>query len=142
MDNGTRWVGIDLHRRRSQIAVIDEDGELTLSRRIVNDRAAFLELLGDAEGTHVALEATYGWEWLAELLEEAGYDLHLAHPLRTRAIAAARVKGAQGTDYSAPDKEVASPKHFAAYGQPEGGRDYNTTDMSVTPYSRPPSGWP
>ena len=92
MDNGTRWVGIDLHRRRSQIAVIDEDGELTLSRRIVNDRAAFLELLGDAEGTHVALEATYCWEWLAELLEEAGYDLHLAHPLRTRAIAAARVK--------------------------------------------------
>ena len=38
------------------------------------------------------MEATYGWEWLAELLEEAGYDLHLAHPLRTRAIAAARVK--------------------------------------------------
>ena len=45
-------------------------------------------------------------------------------------MAAARVKGTQGTDYSAPDKLVASPKHFAAYGQPEGGRDYNTTDMS------------
>src|SRR6266498_4793765 len=40
----------------------------------------------------VALEATYGWEWLADLLEEAGYELHLAHPLRTKAIAAARVK--------------------------------------------------
>jgi transposase len=92
VDNATRWIGIDLHRRRSQIAVIDEHGELALSRRIVNDREAFLELLGDPEGTHVALEATYGWEWLAELLEEAGYDLHLAHPLRTRAIAAARVK--------------------------------------------------
>jgi beta-glucosidase len=25
---------------------------------------------------------------------------------------------------------VTSPKHFAAYGQPEGGREYNTTDMS------------
>ena len=92
MDNGTRWVGIDLHRRRSQLAVIDEHGELELSRRIVNDRETFLELLGDPERTHVALEATYGLEWLAELLEEAGYDLHLAHPLRTRAIAAARVK--------------------------------------------------
>jgi transposase len=92
VDNGTRWVGIDLHRRRSQIAVIDEHGELELSRRIVNDRDTFRELLGDPDGTHVALEATYGWEWLAELLEEAGYDLHLAHPLRTRAIAAARVK--------------------------------------------------
>ena len=49
MDNATRWVGIDLHRRRSQIAVIDEHGELTLSRRIVNDRETFLELLGDPE---------------------------------------------------------------------------------------------
>jgi transposase len=74
--------------------VLDEQGELTVSRRIVNDRDTFLELLGDPHDgdTHVALEATYGWEWLAELLEEAGYDLHLAHPLRTRAIAAARVK--------------------------------------------------
>jgi transposase len=47
---------------------------------------------GEEDGTHVALEATYGWEWLAELLEDAGFDVHLAHPLRTRAIAAARVK--------------------------------------------------
>jgi transposase len=92
MTNPTRWVGIDLHRRRSQIAVIDDHGELSLSRRIANDRDAFNELLGDPQGTHVALEATYGWEWLAELLEEAGYDVHLAHPLRTQAIAAARVK--------------------------------------------------
>ena len=92
MSNPTRWVGIDLHRRRSQIAIIDEHGELALSRRIVNDRDTFGELLGDPDGTHVALEATYGWEWLAELLEEAGYDVHLAHPLRTHAIASARVK--------------------------------------------------
>ena len=92
MRNGNRWVGVDLHRRRSQIAIIDEHGELTLSRRIVNDPGTFKELLGDPDGTHVALEATYGWEWLADLLEEAGYGVHLAHPLRTRAIAAARVK--------------------------------------------------
>ena len=45
-------------------------------------------------------------------------------------FAAARVKGAQGSDYSEPDKVVTSVKHYAAYGQPEGGRDYNTTDMS------------
>jgi transposase len=86
-------VGIDLHRNRSHVAVIDERGELSLSRRIVNDRTTFLELLGDLEGeSSIAVEATYGWEWLAELLEDAGYDIHLAHPLRTRAIAAARVK--------------------------------------------------
>jgi len=45
-------------------------------------------------------------------------------------FAAARVQGAQGNNYAARNKVVTSVKHFVAYGQPEGGRDYNTTDMS------------
>jgi len=60
------------------------------------------------------------------IAEGAGEDPYLGS-----VMAAARVKGYQGNDYSAPDKEVASPKHLVAYGQPEGGRDYNTTDMSI-----------
>lgn len=92
MENGTRFIGIDLHRRRSQIAVVDAEGELLLQRRIVNDPGTFRDVLGDPGGAHVALEATYGWEWLADLLSEAGFDVHLAHPLRTKAIASARVK--------------------------------------------------
>jgi transposase len=63
-----------------------------LQKRVATGRETITGLLGRPEGTHVALEATYGWEWLAELLEDAGFDVHLAHPLRTRAIAAARVK--------------------------------------------------
>jgi beta-glucosidase len=57
--------------------------------------------------------------------EAAGEDPYLGSVL-----AAARVRAAQGSDYSSPDKVVTSVKHFAAYGQPEGGREYNTTDMS------------
>src|SRR5690349_13821709 len=86
-------VGIDLHRRRSHVAALDEHGGELLSRRIVNDPDTFLALLGELDGeSKIALEATYGWEWLAELLEDAGYELHLAHPPRTNAIASARVK--------------------------------------------------
>jgi transposase len=86
-------VGIDLHRKRSHVAVLDEHGTELLSRRIVNDPQTFLELLEGIDGeSKIALEATYGWEWLADVLEEAGYELHLAHPLRTKAIASARVK--------------------------------------------------
>jgi beta-glucosidase len=59
------------------------------------------------------------------IAEGAGEDPYLG-----AVFAAARVKAAQGRDYSRPDKVVTSPKHFAAYGQPEGGREYNTTDMS------------
>jgi transposase len=72
--------------------VLDRDGSELLSRRIVNDPELFLEALAGFEQPRVALEATYGWEWLADLLEQAGCELHLAHPLRTKAIAAARVK--------------------------------------------------
>ncbi len=86
-------VGIDLHRNRSHVAAVDEAGEHVLSRSVPNDPGALLEVLeGLGEDCRVALEAIYGWEWLAELLEAEGYELHLAHPLRTRAIAAARVK--------------------------------------------------
>jgi beta-glucosidase len=60
------------------------------------------------------------------IAEGSGEDPYLGS-----VMAAAKVHGDQGSDYSAPDKVVASVKHFAAYGQPEGGREYNTTDMST-----------
>jgi beta-glucosidase len=87
---------------------------------------------GARESAAVGLKQTYApmvdvsheprWGRIAEA---AGED-----PYLNSVLAAARVKAIQGNDYSARDKLVASPKHFAAYGQPESGRDYNTTDMS------------
>jgi beta-glucosidase len=88
---------------------------------------------GARESAAVGLKQTYApmvdvsheprWGRIAEA---AGED-----PYLNSVFAAARVKAIQGTDYSAPDKLVASPKHFAAYGEPEAGRDYATTDLSV-----------
>jgi beta-glucosidase len=87
---------------------------------------------GARESAAVGLKQTYApmidvsheprWGRIAEA---AGED-----PYLNAVFAAARVKAIQGPDYSARDKLVASPKHFVAYGQPEAGRDYNTTDMS------------
>jgi beta-glucosidase len=57
--------------------------------------------------------------------EGAGED-----PFLGAAFAAARVRGFQGSDYSAADKILACAKHWVAYGAAEGGRDYNTTDLS------------
>lgn len=45
-------------------------------------------------------------------------------------IAAAMVKGYQGKDLKANNTMLSCVKHFALYGAAEGGRDYNTTDMS------------
>jgi len=43
---------------------------------------------------------------------------------------AACVRGFQGTNVAAPDRIVSCLKHFVGYGAAEGGRDYNTTDIS------------
>jgi beta-glucosidase len=60
------------------------------------------------------------------VVEGAGED-----PFLGSAIAAAKVRGYQGTDFSAPDKVAATIKHFGAYGAPVAGREYNTVDMST-----------
>ena len=59
------------------------------------------------------------------IAEGSGEDPYLGSRL-----AAARVEGFQGKDLSRGGTLVACPKHFAAYGGAEGGRDYNTVDIS------------
>src|SRR5437879_7012799 len=59
------------------------------------------------------------------IAEGSGEDPYLGS-----AMAAARVRGFQGADPRAPDAVLATVKHFAAYGGAEGGRDYNTVDLS------------
>lgn len=68
----------------------------------------------------IARDARWG-----RIVEGSGED-----PFLGSVMARARVRGFQGTDYSAPDKVVACAKHWVAYGAAEAGRDYNTTDMS------------
>lgn len=58
------------------------------------------------------------------IVEGAGEDSYLGS-----IMAAARVRGFQG-DLTNKESIIACAKHFAAYGAAEGGRDYNTTDMS------------
>ena len=59
------------------------------------------------------------------IVEGSGEDPYLGSIL-----AAARVRGFQGHDLAADDTLLATVKHFVAYGAVEGGRDYNTVDIS------------
>ena len=51
-------------------------------------------------------------------------------PYLSGQMSAAMVRGYQGDDLSAGNTILSCVKHFAAYGRPEAGRDYNTVDMS------------
>jgi beta-glucosidase len=68
----------------------------------------------------IARDARWG-----RITEGAGED-----PFLGCALARAYIRGYQGVDLSAPDAVAACVKHFAAYGAPNAGREYNTVDMS------------
>jgi hypothetical protein len=91
------YVGMDVHRKRSQVAIVDDAGVAQRNRNLPNDPAKLVPILGTLPpGTPVAFEAAYGWGWLVELLEELGLEPHLVHPSRCKAIAAARLQERQG----------------------------------------------
>ena len=90
-------VGIDVHRKRSQVAVVAGDGEVQLNRNVVNGSEPMLRLIGGLPaGTAVAFGAACGWGWLTGLLEDYGFEPHMVDPLRCKAIASARLKNDKG----------------------------------------------
>jgi len=77
------YVGIDVHRKRSQVAVIDQDGGVLANRNVPNGVVPILRVIGDLPpGTPAAFEAAFGWGWLVQLLEDYGFEPHLVHPLQ------------------------------------------------------------
>ena len=68
----------------------------------------------------IARDARWG-----RITEGAGEDTFLGS-----AFASAYIRGYQGPDLSKPSAVAACVKHFAAYGAPNAGREYNTVDMS------------
>jgi len=91
------YVGIDVHRKRSQLAVIDARGEVLVNRNVPNGVEPILSVIGGLPpGTPAAFGAAFGTGWLAGLLEDYGFTPHLVHSLRCKAIASARLKNDKG----------------------------------------------
>ena len=89
----TLYVGLDVHRRRTQVSVMDEDGHELFNRNVPKDPERLGEMLCGAEpGTPVVFKAAYGWGWLAELIDEMGFEAHMARARGCKAIAHARLK--------------------------------------------------
>src|SRR5206468_1940980 len=98
----------------------DADAAEATARAAGQEAAAFGINWTYAPMVDIARDPRWG-----RIAEGAGEDPYLGS-----AMAAARVRGFQGRDLRAPDAVLATVKHFAAYGGAEGGRDYNTVDVS------------
>jgi transposase len=93
---GQQYVGIDLHRRRTVMVRTDTAGEVLETVRIGNSAEALAEVITRAgQSPEVVLEATYGWYWAVDVLQEAQARVHLAHPLGVKGFAYRRVKNDQ-----------------------------------------------
>jgi transposase len=77
-----QYVGIDLHRRSTTIYRMDKDGEVLGCDRIVSQPFELTQAMADAgPEPEVVLESTYGWYWAADVLQDLGAHVHLAHAL-------------------------------------------------------------
>ncbi len=72
-------IGLDLHKRESQLCVLTEAGEI-VERRIVTSRERFTAVLGSRAPARILLEAATESEWVARHLESLGHEVIVADP--------------------------------------------------------------
>ncbi len=85
------YYGIDIHKKYSVYTELDERGNVVSQGKLANDREAFKEVISKAPARAV-IEATGNWYHLHDLLEGMVEEVVVAHPLKTKAIASARIK--------------------------------------------------
>jgi transposase len=86
-------IGVDYHKAYSHLVVQDSAGKTLRSGRIKNDRQSlggFLESY--RENSHAVVEATRNWMVMYDWLDDICDDVVLAHPLKVKAIADAKIK--------------------------------------------------
>ncbi len=85
-------VGVDLHKRSPQLAVLMPDGEFT-QRRLENDPTQLGQFSAQVpQVARIASETSGRWWWFVDLVEHLGHHAVLSNPKQTKAIAAARLK--------------------------------------------------
>lgn len=72
-------IGIDVHKKESQLCIITEMGEV-LEKRIATERGRLKVVLGERGRAKILIEASTESEWVARWLEELGHEVVVADP--------------------------------------------------------------
>jgi len=86
------YIGLDVHKEFCQACVIDESGRALSNERFSSTNEELDRFLDRFQDAKFVLESTGIWEFIYEGIERRGFEAVLAHPLKVRAIAEARVK--------------------------------------------------
>jgi transposase len=72
-------IGIDIHKRESEICILAEGGEL-IERRIRTEAERFAAVLGDRPRARIVIEAATDSAWAARCLEALAHEVIVADP--------------------------------------------------------------
>jgi len=86
------YTGVDYHRSFSYLTTMNEKGKIITQKKLPSNGEIVDFLKEFGEEMEVAIEATPSWYWLYDSLEDEGFKVKLSHPLKTKAIASAKVK--------------------------------------------------
>lgn len=87
------YIGVDLGKRKAVVVKKDRQGKTTSKVTVAVTQAALESYFSKQDRrSQVVVEATGNWMYLYESIERYTPDVVLAHPLKTRAIAEARIK--------------------------------------------------
>ena len=84
-------IGVDIHKKYSYAAVVDELGEIKEEVKIENTKESLEQFAIKYQGARAVIEATGNYRFIYDILENY-MEVKLAHPYKTRAIAEARIK--------------------------------------------------
>ena len=88
----TTYVGLDVHLRTCHATLMDEQGRILKQEKFPKERQELERIMDGIDDAKVAMEASYSWQPVYDFLEEKGLEVKLAHPLKTRIIAEAKIK--------------------------------------------------
>ncbi len=90
-----KYMGIDYHNQYFVTTTMDEKGKVLSKEKVSTDRDSirgYFKKAGATEKLKAVMEACYGWEYFYDEVEGLVDELIMAHPLKTRLIAEARIK--------------------------------------------------
>jgi len=86
-------LGVDVHKKYSQVAALNEQGKITMNLKMPNEKRLFSELLSELnEPCQAVIESGYCWGIMFDMLTDLGVDVTVAHALKVKAIASAKIK--------------------------------------------------
>jgi len=90
-DSISMFVGLDVHKNYLQVAVVDDRGILLKEKRTPDDVREIERFFADIDHANIEIESSSTWYHIYETLSKR-YRVVLSNPVKTKAIASAKVK--------------------------------------------------